>query len=86
MNKSKTDDISAWLARRAQELTIDIEDARTMGKGTEIYCDDPDCFNSIDCACSRVNFNDCYIGRCYCPGDSTPRWFVYESGHDCRCL
>ena len=43
MNKSKTDDISAWLARRAQELTIDIEDARTMGKGTEIYCDDPDC-------------------------------------------
>lgn len=51
----------------------------------KIDCDDPDCFSSELCMCEKMTFLKCYEGRCYCEVGTTPMWFTYPGGHECRC-
>lgn len=50
-----------------------------------IDCDDDDCWDNPLCHCSIMDFNECAFGRCYCPGDSRPRWHI-EATNFCRCI
>lgn len=48
-------------------------------------CKDPDCFNSPYCPCQIKSYNECVYGKCYCPENSVPLWYVFEEGHQCIC-
>lgn len=50
-----------------------------------IDCDDTDCWSNPLCSCTTASFTECAIGRCYCPGNSEPRWYVAEINR-CDCL
>ena len=50
-----------------------------------IDCDDTDCWNDPYCHCSRMSFNDCATGRCYCPAGSVPRWHIGDTNW-CACV
>ena len=67
---------------KCQEICYGGEDEDLDGI---IDCKDSDCFDSVYCPCSRASYNWCVPGYCYCQSGS-PRWFVYEGGHYCRCV
>ncbi len=50
-----------------------------------IDCADDDCWDSIYCDCSIMNFNECVTGRCYC-ASGIPRWHITGGGNYCWCV
>lgn len=52
-----------------------------------IDCDDTDCWNNPICSCTIMSFGNCMTGRCFCPDDSVPRWYISpEEGNSCLCI
>lgn len=51
-----------------------------------VDCSDTDCWNSPLCPCANVNFNECSVGRCWCPIGDRPRWYVSGEGKSCVCI